>query len=693
MQDFFRTHPKTTGSAIVIFGLLLVIVVFLATFDWNLLRGPLARAIQSKTGRPTSIDGDLRVHVWSWDPSAEVDGLRIGNPPWADRKVMFGARKVIVSVSLGRLLRGQLVLPVVDLVEPEINLERDSSGRSSWTLTSPSGTPPSGSPKNDTKPVKLPAINRLTIEDGKLHVVDRIRKLTFSGTLTAGEQSGKDDASAFKIRSSGSLNAKPFRLDANGGPLLDLTPTKPYTFSAHLTASDINLETQVTVRKPFDLGALDVKFLVSGNDLADVFYLTGLALPNTPKYRLAATLHINGTTVDIPNLHGSLGSSDLSGTMQIETQGAKPKLTANLTSDVLNLADLAPTLGQRAPQPNALSQHAPAAQPNTPRHANTPGHASTSAASKPGAAPAAMQNELLLPDADLQLNRVRGMNADVTYRAASVQVPKIPMKAMNLHVVLDDGLLTLNPLDFQLDQGKLAGRVQIDARQDNPTSSVDLHIDDIDLDEFKSTAMKEAPLGGALLGRLKFQGTGASVHKFAASSNGAMSVVIPHGDISDAIAELTGINVLQGLGLLITKEEKKTAIRCGIMDFEDHDGVLDTTTVYVDTTNVLITGRGDINMHDEDIKLSLQGDPKHLRLVRLRSPITIGGTLDHPSIGLNPVKLAEQAGIAAALGTLLTPAAAALAFVDPGLAKNRDCSTVLAQAAEGVQNQAGVQHP
>jgi uncharacterized protein involved in outer membrane biogenesis len=100
-----------------------------------------------------------------------------------------------------------------------------------------------------------------------------------------------------------------------------------------------------------------------------------------------------------------------------------------------------------------------------------------------------MQNELLLPDADLQLNRVRGMNADVTYRAASVQVPKIPMKAMNLHVVLDDGLLTLDPLDFQLDQGKLAGRVQIDARQDNPTSSVDLHIDDIDLDEFKSTAM------------------------------------------------------------------------------------------------------------------------------------------------------------------------------------------------------------
>jgi uncharacterized protein involved in outer membrane biogenesis len=95
---------------------------------------------------------------------------------------------------------------------------------------------------------------------------------------------------------------------------------------------------------------------------------------------------------------------------------------------------------------------------------------------------------------------------------------------------------------------------------------------------------------------------------------------------------------------------------------------------------------GDIDMRDEDIKLSLQGDPKHLRLIRLRSPITVGGTLLHPTIGLNAGKLAEQAGIAAALGTLLTPAAAALAFVDPGLAKNKDCTTVLAQAQAGVQN-------
>jgi uncharacterized protein involved in outer membrane biogenesis len=44
---------------------------------------------------------------------------------------------------------------------------------------------------------------------------------------------------------------------------------------------------------------------------------------------------------------------------------------------------------------------------------------------------------------------------------------------------------------------------------------------------------------------------------------------------------------------------------------------------------------------------------------------------------------ATQAGGAIALGMLLTPVAAMLAFVDPGLAKDADCAALLAQARSG----------
>ena len=100
----------------------------------------------------------------------------------------------------------------------------------------------------------------------------------------------------------------------------------------------------------------------------------------------------------------------------------------------------------------------------------------------------------------------------------------------------------------------------------------------------------------------------------------------------------------------------------------------------MDTTDVLITGRGDINLDSEALNLALRGDPKKLRLTRLRTPITIKGTLDHPSVGIDAGKLAEQGAVATAMGTLLTPVAAVLAFIDPGLAKNKDCTASLAEA-------------
>jgi len=667
MHDFFRSRPKTKWAGIILIGVAAALVLALAFFDWNILRPALAKEITAKTGRQTTIDGDLRVHLWSWNPSIEVNQISLKNPSWADRPLMFGARRISISVSLARLLRGQLVIPEIDLVEPIINLERDAGGRASWELGDKVGAP-----KPAAQPAKLPTIRRLIVERGKLHVVDQIRKLTFSGSLVAADQAGKNDSAAFQVRCTGTLNGKPFGLEANGGPLIDLEPDKPYSVSTRLTAADITLDSHIKFSKPFDFGSLEVKFVVSGNDLADVFYLTGLALPNTPKYRLAATVQVDGSVIEINELQGHLGSSDISGQGHVDTAGKIPSLTATLFSKQLNIADLAPTLGEQPPQADSLAAKAPKAP-----------HPAPSPSSPPAGAPPT-KGGLLLPDADLQVDRVRGMNADITYRSAAVTAPKVPMKAVGFHLVLDNGLLTMDPLSFALDVGQFSGSVQIDARQDVPVTTIDMRIEKIDLGQFKSATMTSPPLQGVLQGRFQFHGAGSSLHKFASASDGTVSVVIPHGRIREAFAQLTGINVLKGLGLLLTKQDGEADIRCGIVDLKDHDGSLNTTTVYVDTSNVLITGRGHINLRDESIDLALQGDPKNVTFVRLRSPISIHGTLESPAVGLKAGKLAEQVGEAVALGAVLTPAAAALAFVDPGLAKDKDCSTVLAQASAGV---------
>jgi uncharacterized protein involved in outer membrane biogenesis len=176
------------------------------------------------------------------------------------------------------------------------------------------------------------------------------------------------------------------------------------------------------------------------------------------------------------------------------------------------------------------------------------------------------------------------------------------------------------------------------------------------------------------------RGHGDSVAKVLATTNGAATAVLPRGEVREAFAELTGINVARGLGLLLTKDQEHVGIRCGVADFKVQDGKMNVQNMVFDTENVLITGKGDIDLDNEALNVQVKGQPKKLRLFRLRSPIEIKGPLRKPSVAIEGGKAIGQTGVAAALGAVVAPLAAVIAFVDPGLAKDADCGSLMAEA-------------
>src|SRR6202041_1276049 len=402
MNEFLRKHVIFKWTVISVAGFAAVLVIALALFDWNVLRAPLARLISAKTGFPTSIDGNLYAHIWSWDPLFRVEDLSIENRQWPGRQKILSVKSITVQVSLGRLLFGNLVLPRMELDSPVVNLERDGAGRANWSPESSSSAPANASPH-------IPAIRRLIIRDGKIHMVDRVRKLRLDGTLAADERAKTKDDAAFELRCTGSLNERPFSFHADGGPLINVDPNEPYTFTVDAKAADISLALQASIPKPFDLAAYQAKFVLSGADLADAYYLTNLALPNSSSYRLQGTLQHHGDIFQIDDFRGSVGSSDLSGKLSVTVGKVRPKLVADLTSSRLNIADLAPAVGSGLPVKQSMTANGAGRS----AAANTASQAQADAA-------AASQTGWLLPDADLQVNRVRGMDADVRFRAQSV---------------------------------------------------------------------------------------------------------------------------------------------------------------------------------------------------------------------------------------------------------------------------------
>jgi AsmA family protein len=641
-------------GVIIIVALLIAAAALAPAAFWRRL---VVHEVSQATGRPAKVAGNVTLHLFRANPQLTVEGLSVANPPWTDSRDMLTVKRFDATLSLASLLRFHLIFPSVTIDTPAIDVERDSSGRANWD-SSDSGKRRASRPA--AAPLHIPVIRQLNLNNGTLTASDRVRKLTFNGHISVAETANTADNHALKLRGSGRLNGKPFQLVLDGEPLIGVQPSKPYGFETNVTAADIKLSAHTTVAHPFDLGALQTSFHVSGSDLADVYYLTGLALPNTPPYDVSGSLVRDKLRFKVDDFRGKLGSSDIAGTVAIDTGRERPKLTAKLVSKQLNLADLAAPLGTDA----------------TPRRKSN-----TLATPAPAAAPAP-SSALLLPDADLQVQRVRGMDADVQFAAASVSTAKMPMNKVSFHLQLDNGKIALNPLAFALPQGEFSGTVMIDAQGSTPQTSIDMKLSNVDLAEFKPKSAKDAPLEGKLLGRIKMQGSGTSVHKTAADASGDLTLVIPNGEMREALAELTGIDLSRGLGLILTKNEQKTDVRCGVANFKATNGDLQATTFLLDTTNVLVTGQGHIDLKDEKLDLSLRGQPKKARLLRLRTPITVRGTLLQPKIGVEPGKLAAQTGGAVALATLLTPVAAVLAFVDGGLAKDANCAALIGQAEQ-----------
>ena len=652
---------RTLKWAGITVGSLVVAIVLALTFmDWNLLKAPLERIATARSGHSVSIAGNLGVRIWTLRPRIIVEGLTVGNPPGESGRPMATLDRLEVEIELLPLLRGQVILPRLALTHPDVYLHQDLKGRANWSAENQAP-----SYRTASQPAHLPVIRDFIIEGGRISVLDERRKLKIDGSIEAHEHGAQTDPQAFKIEGKGTINDQPFEMQVDGGPLVNLDPKHPYPFGLMIRAGDIEVQADGQVLKPFDLAGLDFNVGLKGKDLAEGYYLTQLALPNTAPFDLRAHIERRGQDIAVTKIDGKVGESDLGGHLDIDLSRKRPDMSGELVSKQLRMADLAASLGSK--------------QGNGTLDEKTAQQAVRRQRNRPSAPPAPDNN--LFPDAHLQVDRVRAMDADVRFRAQSIVAGAVPFKAVLLHVKLEDGLLTLDPFSLEMPQGRLAGEARIDARQDVPKVHIDARMKDIELSQLKSKAPgASAPLDGELEARMVLDGSGDSLHQVVSDANGTFTAILPGGQVNAAFPELTGINVAEGLGLLLSGSNNKSPIRCGLAQFDIKNGVMAAQNITFDTQNVLIKGTGDIRLGPEELNLEVKGEPKKLRLTRLRTPIEVRGHLMKPDIGVNVASTVKQGAVAVALGVLVTPLAAVLAFVDPGLAKDQNCAALIQDA-------------
>jgi AsmA family protein len=629
MQDPVKPPMQPRWRAIAIVGGVIVLLIVAVAFGERHLKSTVERAVSARTGRQIRIAAELEVHLFSRHPSVTASGVSVGNPPWLPAGMTAEAARVAV------LLEWRWSLPPLQILRLEVDganlhLLRDEQGRANWHM-------------HEEGPGKGPPLVRsLSIPDARVELHDARRHLEFNGTVSASDGIAEGDAAPLRITGAGQLNGRAASFSVLGDPLAQVRRDQPYHFRVEERSGAARLHAKGYLEHPFDFRQMQGAFELRGPNMADVYYLVGLKLPHTAAFQLSGKLARDGTRFEYTGVRASSGESDVAGSVSVERTKGRSRVEAQLTSTRLRVADL-----------GAHASDAPDAVAEPPS-----------------------QQMFRIPETPLKVTGLQKTDAVVKFRARELDLGRVALTDVTGKLAIEHGVLSITGVEAGIAGGGLTGSVRLDASRAVPRGELDLVLTGAQLDQLKSSHAALGGLGGLLNGRVQLKGAGTSFHAMASTADGTITAVIPQGTVRAALAQAASLELAGALGLM-TKSQKETTVRCAVASFGAHEGVLSARTVLVDTDKALITMTGDAQIDTEALDFRLRGHPK-TAAVALHSAVAVRGTLAHPKFSLAGDNTAAQTGVAAALGVALTPLAAVLAFVNPGLAHNADCEGLIA---------------
>lgn len=645
-----KTAWRIAGlSLLALTALLALLLVLVATFDWNRARPWLSETISEATGREFVIGGALtadwrappetqgwRRHV-PW-PHFRARDVKLGNPDWADTgQWMASAPQVDFSLNLPRLLTRQIRIEQLRLTEPKLVFEKRGEAQRNWQFTPDKAANDGGGWQFEIK--------SLAIASGDVRYVDEARKTDLALRL----ESHPDGS--LRWQAEGRYNAEKLKGQGTAGSLLALrTAGVRYPVDAMVTLGETRITAKGSITDPADPSALDIRLSLRGASMADLFPISGLLLPDTPKFttegRVVGRLQPGALDLRYENFSGIVGESDIAGTLHYRQQEPRPSLRGEVVSKRLRLVDLGRLIGSGddgRQQPGEIRQ----------------------------------PKGRVLPVSPFKTDRWDTMDVQVRFTGRQIiRKEALPIDNFGTSIVMKAGVLTLDPLQFGIAGGKLDGTVKIDGRSDPATGTMDLRARGLNLSKL-FPKVGDAPVSiGTVAARIDLAATGNSVAALLGTANGSMSAVVSKGTVSKFVLEAAGLNIASAA---LTKifGDRQIPMNCLVADLGVKQGIARPRVFLLDSPDATIHVTGAINLQGERYDLTIHPESKGVRLLSLRALLYVRGSFGDPDVGLDRRTVALKAGAAAVLGAAAAPIAGLLALINPGEEEKSPCAELL----------------
>jgi AsmA protein len=598
------------GVAIVIVLLIAAVVAAPFFIPVDTVTAEVVSRVKATTGRDLKIGGKVSFSILPI-LGVEANNVSFSNPPGAGSPDMAKFAKLQVALKLWPLLRKQVEVDKLVLVDPVIALEVDKQGRPNWQFGEKA---PAAAPGRPAQPAPAAGtgggLGELTLEDVRLE----------NGQVSYLDQRSGEKLVLEQIAMKLSLPNLDSPLAADGslvyrGEKLSLSVglANPRNFmdgkstglTLKLASKPVNADFKgnVTGSTPLKLdGAVDLQ-VPSVRGLAQ-WAGTPLNAPGSGFGPLAISGKASVASPKIAFSEAKLSLDNIKGTgeLALDTGGVRPAVKGKLDVDKLDVNPYLP--------------------PETPSKTAGGGGASgggTGAASSGAAAKSSDWS-----DQPIDVSALKAADADFALSAGSILYRKLQIGRSALGLHLKDGRFEADLTELALYKGAGKGKMVVDGSGAVPGISSDFNLKDVQIQPLLKDYMDMDRLSGVGAFDIAVAGHGKSQREIISALGGK-------GDFNLANGVIKGMNLVgmvKNVGNAFESSSKgadQTDFASLTGTFTITNGVLHNNDLQLKSAEIPMTGAGTVDLPKRSVQYKVT--PKVVGIVAV--PVDISGPWDN----------------------------------------------------------------
>ncbi|HEX7967173.1 MAG TPA: AsmA family protein [Stellaceae bacterium] len=590
----------------------LIVALILAPFfiPVDTYKSKLIAVVKDSTGRDLRIDGPVSLSLFP-TLALEANDVSLSNPPGASSKDMAKLAKLQVQLKVLPLLRKDVEVRRLVLVDPVIALEVDKQGRPNWQFgEAQKPQQPAPQAKPGAAPSGGGSLSELRLDDVRL-VNGRV---SYVDQRTGDKQELTDIGMAVSLPSlDGPFAADGAAVWRNEKMTLALSLANPRAFmegknsaaALKLAARPISFDfkgegaglTPAKLDGTVDLQVPSVRGLASWAG-------TPLKLPGSGYGPLAISGKVSmaGPKVAFTNANLSLDNMKAKGEIALDSGGARPSLKGRLDVDKLD------------------------ANPYLPPETQSKPAAGGGVAGAPGAPGGGAAKSSDWSDDPLDLSPLKSADVDFALSAGGLQYRKIQVGKSALALKLNDGRFEADLTELALYKGAGKGKVVLDGSGAVPGVEADFNLSGVQIQPLLHDAADLDRLSGTGGFTTALSGRGKSQRAIISALSGK-------GDLSLANGVIKGLNLVAMVKNVAASFEgaqrgaDQTDFSALSGTYTVTNGILRNNDLQLKSAEVPMTGAGTVDLPHRTVDYRIT--PKIAGAIAV--PVVIKGPWDHLS--------------------------------------------------------------